>query len=299
MDLTEICRQLQWDGVVVEPLQSGTSNTLYKIRSGHNVALLRVYGLSSTTLYDPAYEQATFQLLGKAGLAPRTLAQGEGWRVEEFILGCPLRQDQLPSSLADIAVQLARLHKVQFAPRPPVALDRLQTWGAVAPHLQPELDAMKSVLSTKQHFLYDVVFSHNDVQENNMMSSENGLRLIDFEYADFNYRGADIGNLFNEFCYDYTVAVLPCFSETSAYPTLEAQRWFAAVYLSEWWGTPVNESSHAREITDFLSEVHVFSQLSHLLWGLWSLIRADHSAIPFDFRKYADVRFAAYFRNRT
>jgi len=300
MNIADICKRfLHWDTVEVEPVQSGTSNTLYKVNSNASVALVRVYGPRSDQFYDPAYEQLTFQQLSEVGLAPRTLAKGNGWRIEEFIDGVPLLREELvlPSTLALIAVNLARLHKVPLAPREPVSLSRLRCWGHVAPpYIQAELAAMTRSLS-KPHFLYDVVFSHNDVQENNMIRTATGLRLIDFEYADFNYRGADVGNLFNEVCYDYTISTPPYFRETSSYPTPEVQRWFAAAYLSEWLETPVYESTHADQIAAFLSEVHVFSQLSHLLWGLWALIRAEHTEIAFDFRKYAAIRFEAYFRN--
>ena len=38
----------------------------------------------------------------------------------------------------------------------------------------------------------DLVLGHNDVQENNILQTEYGLRLIDFEYTAFNYQGRSI-----------------------------------------------------------------------------------------------------------
>jgi thiamine kinase-like enzyme len=53
----------------------------------------------------------------------------------------------------------------------------------------------------------DIVFSHNDFQENNCMvetSNYNKIFLIDFEYSQMNYRGADLAALFNEVMITYT-----------------------------------------------------------------------------------------------
>ncbi len=47
----------------------------------------------------------------------------------------------------------------------------------------------------------DIVFSHNDVQENNILActeDKTQLSFIDFEYSGINYRGADLGNIWFE-----------------------------------------------------------------------------------------------------
>lgn len=61
-----------------------------------------------------------------------------------------------------------------------------------------------------------MVFSHNDLQENNLLQTQYGLRMIDFEsvnplcvclmlvrYSYFNYQSADLANFFCEFTLDY------------------------------------------------------------------------------------------------
>ena len=57
-------------------------------------------------------------------------------------------------------------------------------------------------------------FSHNDVHEGNILIDERVkkqgkdesecLRLIDFEYSAYGYRGFDFANHFNEWMYDYS-----------------------------------------------------------------------------------------------
>jgi thiamine kinase-like enzyme len=65
-----------------------------------------------------------------------------------------------------------------------------------------------------------VVFSHNDLQEGNILirpefECENDkLVLIDFEYCSYNYRGFDLANHFCEWSYNYNVALYPNFVYT-------------------------------------------------------------------------------------
>ena len=62
-----------------------------------------------------------------------------------------------------------------------------------------------------------VVFSHNDVQENNILvKCENGnikaiqdIKLIDFEYSALNYRGADLAAYLMESMFDNKVKEPP------------------------------------------------------------------------------------------
>lgn len=66
---------------------------------------------------------------------------------------------------------------------------------------------------------YPVVFSHNDMQEGNILIRQNSAKtelvVIDFEYCSYNYRGFDVANHFCEWQYDYTNKNYPFFSERS------------------------------------------------------------------------------------
>ena len=60
----------------------------------------------------------------------------------------------------------------------------------------------------------DIVFSHNDFQENNVMiwdEDKTRLTLIDFEYSNLNFRGYDIASYVNECFMDYSYPGRPGF----------------------------------------------------------------------------------------
>ncbi|KAL7064480.1 hypothetical protein AAHC03_05323 [Spirometra sp. Aus1] len=87
---------------------------------------------------------------------------------------------------------------------------------------------------------FPVTFCHNDLQENNLLvykdSAHKGfhrLLAIDFEYCSYNFRAIDIGNYFNEWCYDNRHPDPPGFAyDPSAYPSRAVQLKFWRKYLS-------------------------------------------------------------------
>jgi choline kinase len=317
-----------WRGVAMNLKRlDGLSNSLFRVSSGdNNVVLVRLYGQDVSSFYDPVYELEVFGAMSSVGIGPKMIAHGEGWRIEEFHNGRALLVEELqnPSVFTQVASQLARLHKLastSFLPSRdrtrPISLYRLGNWTEEGLHALEKLglseerqarlgvDKIITAISNMEHFLteklanpgrigYDIVFCHNDVQENNILTTPYGLRLIDFEYADFNFQAADIGNFFNEF----TIDNIDFKGMPEKYPSVEAQRLFATVYLSEYLGEVVLESTHSDLISELIEAIKIGSGISHLTWGVWSLVRAQHGKVDgFDFVEYAQYRFDKYFEN--
>eukprot|EP01055_Gregarina_sp_Pseudo9_P005984 Gregarina_sp_Pseudo_9__5983@NODE_983_length_2004_cov_170_218830_g921_i0_p1_GENE_NODE_983_length_2004_cov_170_218830_g921_i0NODE_983_length_2004_cov_170_218830_g921_i0_p1_ORF_typecomplete_len546_score50_69Choline_kinase/PF01633_20/1_9e44APH/PF01636_23/4_3e15WaaY/PF06176_11/2_9e05EcKinase/PF02958_20/2_6e05Kdo/PF06293_14/1_4e02Kdo/PF06293_14/0_0057Pkinase_fungal/PF17667_1/0_004RIO1/PF01163_22/0_0047DUF1679/PF07914_11/0_022Pkinase/PF00069_25/0_11_NODE_983_length_2004_cov_170_218830_g921_i02231860 len=177
-------------------------------------------------------------------------------------------------------------------------LERLEATGIVE-MMQEAHNLRTTVLSgAPRSPVLDIGFCHNDVQENNILVTGTRLRLIDFEYADFNHLAYDIANFLCETTMDYCVQEFPFFDHkvcVEAFPSEELIRMFASVYLSEYTGEAVLPSNEDW-IQPFLTVVYRFVLVSHLLWGFWSLIRAPQAATAcdFDFLLYAKSRFQAY-----
>ncbi|KAF4717627.1 hypothetical protein FOZ62_025086 [Perkinsus olseni] len=293
--------------------------------------LFRIYGKDAKSFYDPVYELKVFKTLSRYRIAPQLIAFGDGWRIEEWhaSIAVPTKLLNNPSILCQIASQLGRFHKLdqrQDFPRSfstePATIKRLRSWASEASKVsfvEPEqrrklsrlhVDRMVkeaewliAYLTQNQNDIVkgqgmDVVFSHNDVQENNILQTQYGLRLIDFEYAHYNYQAYDIANLFCEFTMDYTETHYPFFAtDLAAYPDRRTQRMFLSVYLSEYLETPIFPDNDLY-ILPLMRNVSKFALASHLLWGLWSVIRAPQAPTydDFDFLVYAKFRFDSYFR---
>lgn len=240
-------------------------------------------------------------------------AHGSGWRIEEFLQGYRVvRVDELsdPKVYLPVARKLANLHALkssEISGRPPVSFSRLENWanaarqsfGEISPEISSAIRDMQIRLKQGLESCklgYRVVFAHNDLQENNLLINEDGdVQFIDFEYADMNFQGADIGNFFGEFTMDYLVPEPPLFKiDESKFPSRHIQEEFAQEYLKVYLGAVPSRA----QIDELLDSVHTFRQLSHLLWGLWALVRASQKAeTDFGFVAYANARFAAYSQN--
>lgn len=297
--------------------------------------LFRIYGKDVGTLYDQEKEMSIFLTLSKYQIAPKMYANGEGWRIEEWHFARPLKTRYMcnPSILAQVAAQLARFHKLSYRsdfPRhivemPPASLARMESWGLgarrAAEKLRDDPESARrlarinlSELLEEGEWLrsfvleddpqirgsgLDIVFSHSDVQENNILQTQYGLRFIDFEYSSMEYQAFDIANYFCECTTDYTYEKYPFYKlSLSDFPAEWEQRLFCAIYLSEYLEMKVKLEDLA--VTRLLKRVHRFTLMSHYLWAVWAIIRAPQAWTfnEFDFLHYSQARWDSYRRQK-
>ncbi|KYN03283.1 Choline/ethanolamine kinase [Cyphomyrmex costatus] len=196
-------------------------------------------------------------------------------------------------------------------------------------NFEHEINWLKTFVTQQK---YPVTFCHNDMQEGNILLLQNTrkpkLVLIDFEYCSYNYRGFDIANHFAEWQYDYTAQEYPFFHERPAAGPTKEQKGVglacaACVYIS-FTGLqsiktrlmPANREKICRQCETVLNfiraylrtlgkegsleeerimtEVRIFLLASHLFWGLWSIVNAKLSQIPFGYWDYAASRLKNY-----
>lgn len=119
---------------------------------------------------------------------------------------------------------------------------------------------------------------------------ENSIVFVDLEYAGWNYRGFDLGNLLCEWASDFQSPHPHLLEFTHHYPTTQEQHHLARAYLGG--GEDVREE----EVERLVFEMSEFALASHLLWGVWGLLQSKLSTIDFDFRGYARQRLNEYFK---
>ena len=309
--------------------ESSPSNSVF---AAPLVVLFRVYGLSVTSFYDSDLELTVFRTMSSFNYGPRMYAHGAGWRIEEYyqfhrvVQVHELRDSRI---YLQVARKLGALHQVwrssefpiTMKQRKPICFTRLDNWTSEAlkalqqvtsqasPVGSPIYEIPEGILhgiDSMKHTLtrgfesgtlgFHVVFGHGDIQENNLMVLRgedcSDLRLIDFEYADMNLQGADIGNFFGEFTMDYIVSEGPMFTgDNTKYPPVELQEDFCSAYLEVYFGRP----AHKEEIGELMQALHTFRQLSNLLWGMWAIIRSKQNAdTKFGLFEYAKFRFDTF-----
>jgi choline/ethanolamine kinase len=146
-----------------------------------------------------------------------------------------------------------------------------------------------------------VVFSHNDLQEGNILLPEmssnkidDRLVFIDFEFCAYNYRGFDVANHFCEYMYDYSNPEWPhYYTYLDQYPDPKAKRAFVRNYLKEWIERHSAKSSNPALNTEdqLLMEADYFTLASHMLWTLWSINNAMTSQIKFGYWVMIDENY--------
>lgn len=326
------------ESIKIHQLMEGLSNQIFKVSVQKTPApsfdsvLFRIYGTCSTKFYDPVYENNVYHMLSTYRIGPRVLANGTGWRIEEWHKSVAVPVSILPnlSVCTQVASLLGRFHKLHQRadfPLPKgdnVFLKRLIQWSKEALKVSFEDETMRALLkrihlesiveeteeivarlsSVKPAGVgqgYDVVFCHGDLQENNLLQTQYGIRFIDFEYAGFSFQAHDIANFFNEFTIDYLHPRYPFYRlDYSQYPDKETQQIFAAVYLSEYLETTVHPSDNTL-VEPLLQAVEKFANISHIYWGLWSVVRSPIAPTfeEFDFLQYAQVRFDMFRRGKS
>ncbi|XP_046419600.1 choline/ethanolamine kinase isoform X2 [Neodiprion fabricii] len=316
------------DNIGFKRISGGLSNWLYNVELPEGAApvrgeprqvLLRLYGQvhGERALEGLITESVIFTLLSERRLGPKLHGIFPGGRIEEYIPARPLLTKELadPSLSVLIAEKMANIHSMQvpISKEPTWLWDTMARWldtatdvlenpGEVDPKLLDNVNVLRSMdLSQEVKWLrcfitqtkFPVVFCHNDMQEGNILLRQNTkkpeLVLIDFEYCSYNYRGFDVANHFVEWQYDYTAPEYPFYHERGAAgPTREQKLNFIRSYLRT-----LNKEGTAEE-ERMMREIKTFSLASHLFWGLWSIVNAKLSQIPFGYWDYAVSRLKNY-----
>ncbi|XP_036321474.1 choline/ethanolamine kinase [Rhagoletis pomonella] len=206
-------------------------------------------------------------------------------------------------------------------------------WGDKAPlvNIVRKFDFRKEktwLRSVINQGLYKVVFCHNDMQEGNILyanssgdkanGTSNGthaaedntnnsasiltcdntiepdLRIIDFEYCAYNYRGFDLANHFIEWTFDYSNPDAPFYYHRKQnYPTKAQRKRFYAAYLRKYNENVHNSEPTQAELEGMDAEVRLFSMFSHLFWSVWSIVMTL-ATIEFGYWEYGVARIREY-----
>lgn len=324
-------KDLNASNLCVNQILCGLTNQLFEVYLNKDTeetknlhrkrVFFRIYGKDVSKLYNSNFELEVFKTMSKYNIAPLLLNTFEGGRIEEWLDGDPLSVDDLnnPAVVACLANLIGKYHTLcrkyslpSTWDKTPCIYNRMQKWitevKSYEDYGQLGIDVDRYISEANKYLLFlkkytkfdnpanDVVFCHNDLQENNIIKTRNCLRLIDFEYSNYNYLSSDISNLFIEATIDYRVNTYPFFTiDKSKNICYELRSVFASIYLSVY----LNEStlpSNEKLIKPFLDAIEVQSLGNHLLWGFWSIIRAYQMKCynEFDFLLYAKERFKMY-----
>jgi len=282
-----------------------------------NMILVRIYGENTSLIIDRESEIKNIQTLQARGFAPKLYASFSNGLAYQYLPGDILtvsscREDNI---FRLVAQHMASFHR-QFGSNDTenqnaktFLWDKMECFLSLAPKkfcdpvkqeiftkflpsiedLRNEFEWMKSEL---EQLNSPLSFCHNDLLLANILYNQekHSIHFIDFEYAGINFLAYDIANHFCEFAGVDNV-------DHSLYPDESFRRKWISNYLETF-----NRNKQVVdnvELERLMEHVEMFSIAAHFFWGVWSIVQAANSSIPFDFLGYAISRLGEYFRRKT
>jgi choline/ethanolamine kinase len=300
---------------------------------GERVALLlRIYGFvdngaGTTALFSRDREVAVAEAVAELQLGPPVLAVFTNGRIEQLLDGAPLTSQHMRSRRVSsaVAAAMACFHARTAKLKGLNSLwSRLRQWHVLATaaardeqeggaSLHCVLDAAGRAVDELQTACVaweasgrpgsGVVFAHCDLQHNNILlrpaaaDDAVSVTLIDYEYSLTAPCGYDIANHFCEWAADYGEdADGGMLNYPLRYPGHADRLAFCAAYLIAMQlqcpnPAPRNISEDALALA---GAVERYALASHLLWGLWGVIKSHQSSLDWDYLGYARQRLDEY-----
>ncbi|XP_022237859.1 ethanolamine kinase 1-like isoform X2 [Limulus polyphemus] len=261
--------------IKVKVFTEGATNQLigcFMTPNPDDMVLIRVYGRKTDLFVDRKAEVRNMELMNAAGLGTPVYSSFNNGLAYKYIPGVIVNKTMVCKP--EIYRILSELPSKQ----------ELET---EVTYLENHLVQLGS----------QIVFCHNDLLGNNIVYNEEKEKVtfIDFEYSDNNFQAFDIGNHFCEF------AGLEPY-QPELYPCKEFQKEWIKVYLEEW---HYLKGCHCHitevppeDVNSLYVQVNKFALAAHLLWGMWSLVQASHSALDFDYLGYAKCRIGEYYKKK-
>jgi thiamine kinase-like enzyme len=257
------------------PLEGGITNRNYRVKLGDGDYVVRVPGKDTSLLgIDREAERAANELAAELDIAPRVAAflVDPPCIVTEFVTGSAMDERALRSEgpLEVVAAMLRRLH--ESGRELPSRFDSFAVVDAYArtatgrgaqlpdafASARERAAGLQAALDGPEH---DPVPCHNDLLAANFIRTDEGIVIVDWEYAGMGDRYFDLANF----------AINNGLGEGDQARLLDA-----------YWGDPPEEA-----LVD-LRRMMVMSDFREAMWGV---VQSTVSDLDFDFDAYATKHF--------
>ena len=303
----------------------GFSNQVWKVSLPHSnvepqCIVYRIFG-PTYSIIDRKKENYILNSLSSLGVGPKVYGGNDEFRVEKFYESRTMTTDEfrklpmrryLAKSLANLhSAQLEDLsktpaferiledrsyiHKVQEVANKKVYIpeERNMVDDILSLTTEEEIGFLKSVLP-KNHG--KAVLSHNDLYPLNALVLDNTreILIIDYEFADSNYRGFDIATIFNEVAFGfiseypyYTYTEENCLTEEETYDFVQYYLFFSKfevkaeqanliiedeTLLKAFFDEHYHPEKLRQDIDEIFGEVRACVLFTHYYWMMWNVI---------------------------
>ncbi len=229
---------------VVKRLMGGMSNYTYIIEISGKLYTFRIPGKKGEKFVNRTVEKHNIELVKDLGLNNKTVyfEVESGYKIAEYIEGTPLHELNPLKELEAASIVLHKIHesglKSDYDYDP---LGRLKLYESYLDeydfnHSKRYLELKEKFLSYKELYMDNsrLVLSHGDSQVSNFVVTDDGLRLMDWEFTGNNDPYYDIA-CFGNSDFDHALALLPVYLGKT--PTVEEYNrlyFFRAFQTLQW-----------------------------------------------------------------
>jgi len=240
---------------------AGLSNMVFLVTTHHQVSPNPIIFRKFSTkegIIDRDKEARVFLAMAQKGIGPQCYGSNSQYRLEEYFNSRNILNTEYndPNYRRKLSIMLANLHKIDIPNINKLPLiktdlndpaffkpfeEKCADTKLYTPEEQLMIDDILSVTSEEEKsFLSKIipntepVFCHNDLLTGNILikKDSNEIVLIDYEYAAYNFRGFDLGNLFKEATFDFTHPEPPFFQIVYSYfPSIDELKESLQYYL--------------------------------------------------------------------
>ncbi len=328
-DLTNLIFNLKpsWskEGLILKEFSGGLTNKLIGCSNSDDTdatetILCRIYGSGSENYIDREAEIENMKILSSIKLGPRVYCKFDNGICYEYLPGVIVDSKLLLNEniFSKVAQLIAKMHLISITDN-----DGNDSEGVLFKKIYGLLNLVPADYETKLYGPKDdvdkiplkhdlekevnfmesyikkfcsrnkskLVFSHNDLLLANIIYNKpkEEVYFIDFEYSGTNWQAYDIANHFNEYA---GVDVV----DYKLYPSKEYQIKWLSCYLKAFGRT--NDDVDEDLVENFYKEVNKFALVSHLFWGIWSIVQATYPKSELNFANYACIRLGEYFKRK-
>ena len=261
----------------VRPLDGGITNRNFRVMFGDNDYVVRLPGKDTNLLgIDREAECIANERAAELGLAPKVAAKLEdpACLVTCFVEGHEMAPEELrqPDAVGQIAASLREFHDSGLSlPTAFQVVDIAVDYSEVVrgrggeppePFEQSLASAREVVEAVSDDAEHSPVPCHNDLLPANFLSGDEGIVIVDWEYAGMGDRFFDLGNLAvnNEFGYEDEDRLLEAYFGEPATPRRRAS-------------------------------LKLFRFMSDFREAMWGVVQRSVSDLDFDFDAYASKHF--------
>lgn len=194
--------------VVIGPLKGGLTNHSFLVEAGSQRAVVRINAENSRSLgIDRQQEAEILSLLQPMGCVPKIHFMNDQVLISEFIDGRQWTCDDLKNT-ENLEKITQLLNKTQVIPLPENSKKRCyvnycQHYIQQLPESRQasEKNVIKELVCVAQEVdqsIWEPVISHHDLVPENLLEAEQGLFLLDWEYAAYGHPAIDFVRLYGE-----------------------------------------------------------------------------------------------------